>query len=125
MRAFYVIVGAAVGAPSRFLVDQYLRRFIKYPYGILIINVLGSFIIGLTVAHAPVDTFAFYHTRGTDTTHYLVAIGFAGAFTTWSTFILDLYLAFELKQYKSVATNLILSLVLGLSAVGLGMYLAP
>lgn len=125
MSAFYVVVGAAFGAPSRFLVDQYLRKFIKYPYGILIINVLGSFIIGLTVAHVPVGTFAFYHAHGTNVIHYLIAVGFAGAFTTWSTFILDLYLAFELKQYRTAIMNLLFSLILGLCAVTLGMYLAP
>lgn len=120
-----MIVGAAVGAPSRYLLDQYLRRFIKYPYGILVINVLGSFIIGLTVVHTSDGSIAIHHTHEINTVHYLVALGFAGAFTTWSTFMLDLYLAFELKQYKGALMNLILSLALGLSAVGLGMYLAP
>ena len=123
MKALYVIVGAAFGAPSRFLLDQYLRRFMRYPYGILVINVLGSFIIGLTVAHSSNRTIAFYHVNQVSPVHYLIAIGFAGAFTTWSTFMLDLYLAFELKKYKSAATNLLLSLVLGLGAAWLGMHL--
>lgn len=123
MTAFYVIAGAAIGAPSRFFLDQYLRKFIKYPLGITVINVLGSFVIGLTVAH-PQSTALYTRVGSVDNMHALVAIGFAGAFTTWSTFILDLYLAFELKQYKSVATNLLLSLTLGLGAVWLGMYLA-
>ena len=56
-------------------------------------------------------------------TQALVAVGFAGAFTTWSTFILDLYLAFELKQYKSAATNLLASLILGLGAALIGIHL--
>lgn len=123
MTALLIIIGAAVGAPSRFLLDQYLRRFIKYPYGILAINVFGSFVIGLTVAHAQ-STSVFYRVGTTDNMHALVAIGFAGAFTTWSTFILDLYLAFELKQYKSAVTNLLLSIAFGLMAVALGMHLA-
>ncbi len=123
MKALFVIVGAAFGAPSRYLLDQYLRRFIRYPYGILIINVLGSFVIGLTVAHSSNGTIAFYHVNQVSPVHYLIAIGFAGAFTTWSTFMLDLYLAFELKQYKSAATNLLLSLVLGLAAAWLGFQL--
>ena len=120
-----MVAGAAVGAPSRFLVDQYLRRFIKYPYGILIVNILGSFILGLTIAHTATGSTVFIRTHEIVTIHYLVAIGFTGAFTTWSTFTLDLYLAFELKTYRSAFMNLLLSLVLGLSAVGLGMYLAP
>lgn len=83
----------------------------KYPLGITVINVLGSFVIGLSIGSG-------------DNLKALVAVGFAGAFTTWSTFMLDLYLAFELKQYKSAATNLLLSLTLGLGAAWLGIHLA-
>lgn len=124
MTALLIALGASIGAPARFLTDQYLRRFIKYPYGILIINVLGSLVIGLTVAHPRSST--VYLTAGAlDNGQALLAVGFAGAFTTWSTFILDLYLAFELKRYRSAFTNLSLSIVLGILAVGLGMQLAP
>ncbi len=123
MTAILVIIGAGLGASSRFLLDQYLRRFIKYPYGILVVNVLGSFVIGLTVAH-PQSVAMLYRVGSVDNMHALVAIGFAGAFTTWSTFILDLYLAYELKQYKSAITNLLLSISFGLMAVALGMHLA-
>lgn len=124
MTALLVIVGAGIGAPSRFLLDQYLRRFIKYPYGILIVNVLGSFVIGLTVAH-PQSSTILMEVGALDNVRALVAVGFAGAFTTWSTFILDLYLAFELKRYKSALTNLTLSIAFGILAVGIGMNLAP
>ena len=122
MTALYIIIGAAVGAPSRFLLDQYLRKLIKYPLGIMVVNVLGSFVIGLTVAH-PRSSSVYVRVGYVDNMRALVAIGFAGAFTTWSTFILDLYLAFELKQYKNLAKNLVLSLTLGIGAVWLGMSL--
>jgi CrcB protein len=52
-----------------------------------------------------------------------LAIGFAGAFTTWSTFAIDLYLAYELKKYKEVAVNLVASLACGLAAAWLGLQL--
>jgi len=120
--ALLISIGAAIGAPSRFLLDQYLRKFIKYPYGILIINVLGSFVIGLTVT-LPRGTVSYMPSGYITHTQALVAVGFAGAFTTWSTFMLDLYLAFELKQYKSAATNFLLSLVLGLGAAWFGIHL--
>jgi CrcB protein len=111
MTALYVIVGAAIGAPSRFLLDQYLRNLLKYPLGITVINALGSFVLGLSFGSGV-------------SIQALVGIGFAGAFTTWSTFMLDVYLAFELKQHKAAATNLVLSLALGLAAVWLGIHLA-
>lgn len=110
MRFLLVVIGATVGAPFRYLTDLKLRNYLKYPFGISAINVLGSFVIGLTVGSG-------------DNLNALVALGFAGAFTTWSTFMLDLYLEFELKQYKSAATNLLLSLTLGLGAAWLGIQL--
>lgn len=107
MNTLYVILGAAVGAPARFAIDQYIRKFTDKPYGTFIVNILGSFLLGITF-------------RSSEHVHDLLAIGFAGAFTTWSTFILDLYLAFELKRYRDVSANLILSLGLGLIAAWCG-----
>jgi CrcB protein len=52
-----------------------------------------------------------------------LAIGFAGAFTTWSTFMLDIYLAWRLKDYREATVNLFISLLLGLAAAWLGLYL--
>jgi CrcB protein len=111
MRTMYVILGAVVGAPVRFAIDQYIRKFTNKPYGIFLVNVIGSFIIGLTF-------------NKTDHTHDLIAVGFAGAFTTWSTFMLDIYLGFELKRYKEVSLNLGASLVVGLFAAWIGTKLA-
>ena len=53
----------------------------------------------------------------------IAIVGFAGAFTSWSTFILDVYLAFELKKYKGAAINLGLSLALGVGAAWIGIHL--
>jgi len=111
MRTLLVILGAAIGAPARFAIDQYIRKFTDKPYGILLVNVLGSFVFGLTMKSSE-NIYAFF------------AIGFAGAFTTWSTFMLDFFLAYELKKYKDAAINLSASLVLGLLAASLGMSLA-
>jgi CrcB protein len=56
--------------------------------------------------------------------HDLVAIGFAGAFTTWSTFMLDIYLAFELKRKTEALVNLGVSLGFGLLAAWLGLQIS-
>ena len=110
MNTLYVILGAAVGAPARFAIDQYIRRYTSKPYGIFLVNVIGSFVIGLTWG-------------ATENTVALVAIGFAGAFTTWSTFMLDIYLAIELKKYRSAAINYIGSLLVGLLAAAIAINL--
>ena len=111
MNILYVIIGAAIGAPARFAIDQYIRRFSRQPYGIFLVNILGSFLLGLTF-------------NSSEHVHDLLAIGFAGAFTTWSTFMLDIFLAYELKRKKEAGLNLVLSLGFGLLAAWFGLSLA-
>ncbi len=106
-----VILGAAIGAPARFLIDQYFRKFTDKPVGTFAVNVFGSFIIGIAYS-------------STDHLYDLLAIGFAGAFTTWSTFIIDIFLGYELKRYKLVAINLVGSIFFGVIAAYLGYLLA-
>ena len=108
MNTLYVILGAAAGAPARFAIDQYIRRYTSKPYGIFLVNVIGSFLLGYTF-------------NSTTHVHDLIAIGFAGAFTTWSTFMLDIYLAFELKRKREALINLGVSLGVGLLAAWLGL----
>ena len=111
MNTWYVVLGAAIGAPARFAIDQYIQRFTSKPYGIFLVNVIGSFVIGLTFTKS-------------ESTYDLLAVGFAGAFTTWSTFMLDIYLGFESKRYKEITINLVMSLGFGLAAAYLGLQLA-
>jgi CrcB protein len=104
------MLGAAIGAPLRFVIDQYLRKFSNAPWGTFTVNVLGSFVLGLTWS-------------ASENTLVLIAIGFAGAFTTWSTFVLDIYLAFELKKFKVAAINYAGSLLIGLLAASVALNL--
>ena len=110
MNMLYVILGAAIGAPARFAIDQYIRKFSDKPYGIFLVNVLGSFVIGLTF-------------KKSETVYDLFAVGFAGAFTTWSTFMLDIYLGYELKRYREITINMVMSLGFGLAAAYFGLQL--
>ena len=111
MSTLLIILGASLGAPARFLVDQYFRKFTEKPLGTFIVNVLGSFLIGLSFTSSEVW-------------QDFLAIGFAGAFTTWSTFVLDLYLAYELKRYRAALINLAASVLFGLLAAHGGYLLA-
>ena len=111
MNTFLIIIGAAIGAPARFIIDQYFRKFTDKHFGTFVVNVAGSFLIGLSYS-------------STEKWHDFVAIGFAGAFTTWSTFIIDIFLGYELKHYKVVAINVVASLAVGLLAAYGGYLLA-
>jgi CrcB protein len=72
-----VAVGAAVGAPLRFLVASALDRR-DLPYGTLLVNVAGSFLLGLFVG------------LGVDGDRLaLLGTGFCGGFTTYSAFALQ------------------------------------
>jgi CrcB protein len=108
MNTLLIILGAAIGAPARYAIDQYIRRFTNKPYGTFSVNILGSFLIGLTF-------------KSSESVNDLLAIGFAGAFTTWSTFMLDLYLAYELRRYKDALINVGASLIFGLLAAWIGV----
>ena len=111
MKIALIVLGAAIGGPMRFVVDQKIRTYTAKPYGIFAVNILGSFLLGLTYGRVE---------EGFD----LFAIGFAGVFTTWSTFMLDIYLAYELKRYSEAAANLVMSLGFGLLAAWIGIQLA-
>ena len=110
MNTALLMLGAAIGAPLRFVIDQYLRKFSNAPWGTFTVNVLGSFVLGLAWS-------------ASENTLALIAIGFAGAFTTWSTFVLDIYLAFELKKFKVAAINYAGSLLIGLLAASVALNL--
>jgi CrcB protein len=111
MKMALIVLGAAIGGPMRFVIDQKIRTYTAKPYGIFTVNIVGSFLLGLTYGRVEV---------GFD----LFAIGFAGAFTTWSTFMLDIYLAYELKRRKEAWVNLLMSLGIGLLAAWIGLQLA-
>ena len=110
MNTALLMLGAAIGAPLRFVIDQYLRKFSNAPWGTFTVNIRGSFVLGLTWG-------------ASENTLALIAIGFAGAFTTWSTFVLDIYLAFELKKFKVAAINYAGSLLIGLLAASVALNL--
>jgi CrcB protein len=100
MRVICFILGAGVGAPLRYLIDKFFRAKYKFPVGILIVNTLGSFILGLTQLN------------------YFV-MGFCGAFTTWSAFMLDVDQ--NIQNRKQIALNIVLTFALSVAAITAGL----
>lgn len=113
--ALLVTLGAAVGAPLRYLVNHVVRERLggTPTAGTLLVNVSGSFVLGLVVgggaAPAPLA---------------LLGIGFCGAFTTFSTLALEIWDAMDDDRYPHAVANVALSLALGLGAAWLGWALA-
>jgi len=100
-----------LGASARFLLDEFVsaRDSSVFPAGILTVNLLGAFVLGL-VAGAAVHGDA----------HRLLATGLLGGFTTFSTWMLDSHRLHEHGHRREFWLNLAISLAAGLLAIWLG-----
>lgn len=115
---FYFSIGAVLGAILRFLVTHFSSDFSRhsgFPYGTLIVNVVGSLIVGFVLAWK----------TGPANDHFrlFAAAGFCGAFTTFSAFAYESMGYFRDGQFGTFALNVVLNNVLCMIAVILGMYL--
>ena len=118
MTPFIVIgLGGFLGANVRYLVGGWIadRMGVGFPYGTLAINVTGSFIIGLFL------TLISERFVAPPSARLFFAIGFLGAYTTFSTFTFESLALLQSRAYLLAATNLVGSLVLGMVAVTLGV----
>jgi CrcB protein len=113
-----VAIGGLIGAPTRFLVDRLVADRVEtdFPLGTFLINVSGSFVLGLLTGldlagHIPLVVKA------------LVGTGFCGAYTTFSTWSYETVRLLQEGEYLEAFTNAILSVVVGLLAAGAGMAL--
>jgi CrcB protein len=104
-----VALGALFGAPLRYYIDHLFRRRFTFPGGILLVNIAGSFFLGLI-------------SKSSSATLALFGIGFAGAFTTWSAFALDLNK--DLRHPRRFLANILATLILGIISAGIGRALA-
>jgi CrcB protein len=48
MKILFFALGAGIGAPTRYVIDTFFRSNYRFPIGILIVNVFGSFLMGVT-----------------------------------------------------------------------------
>ncbi|WP_319464185.1 fluoride efflux transporter CrcB [Micromonospora sp. RTP1Z1] len=111
MTVLLIALGAALGAPLRYLTDRAVqaRHDSPFPWGTLTVNVAGSLLLGAVAAlpAAPAVT-------------ALVGTGFCGALTTWSTLSYEtLRLTREGAGFHALA-NVLASVVAGLGAASLG-----
>lgn len=115
MTALLVVVGAAVGAPVRYLTDLALRaRFgAALPWGTLCVNVTGSLVLGVVLGGA--------HAHGVPPAVVAaVGTGFCGALTTFSTFGYETFRLVEEGSVRHAAGNVVVSVVGGLLAAWAG-----
>ncbi|MCK5814526.1 MAG: fluoride efflux transporter CrcB [Flavobacteriaceae bacterium] len=113
-----VFVGGGFGSVARFLLGKMLNNSPDgIPFGTFFANVLGSLLIGLILG------FAAENDALTENHTLLLATGFCGGFTTFSTFAYENHILLKSGDFMSFALYTIASFVMGFLAVFLGMYL--
>lgn len=113
---FAVGVGGFVGSVARFWLAVYVgqRMGTRFPYGTFLINVSGSFLIGLVM------TVLTERTHLSPTYRYLIPIGFIGGYTTFSTFEYETLRAIQDGQFTIGLLNMVLSVLVGFLMVWTG-----
>jgi CrcB protein len=110
-----VALGGAIGASGRYLTNVAVMRLIGpgFPWGTVIANILGSFLMGVVVV-------ALAHKDATRLAPFLMT-GILGGFTTFSAFSLDALTLWERGQTTLGAAYVLGSVVLSLGAIVAGM----
>ena len=113
MTLLLVLAGGAVGAPVRYLVDRWLTARVAgpFPWGTFVVNVAGSFVLGLLAAAAP----PWLLTLG--------GVGFCGALTTFSTFSFETVRLLEEGRLRPALLTVTGSVLLGVAAAAAGWWL--
>jgi CrcB protein len=119
---FWVAVGGALGTTARYWLSGLVARTIgeTFPWGTLIINVSGSFVIGFFAALTGPDGRLFVGS----TARQFVMIGLCGGFTTFSSFSLQTLNLVNDGEWFRAGGNIGLSVVLCLVAVWVGFVAA-
>lgn len=113
-----VFVGGGFGSALRFLVGKWLNNSDGgFPYGTFAANILGSLLIGIILGLAAKNDSL------SESQTLLLATGFCGGFTTFSTFAYENHVFLKSGDFPSFAIYTIASFAIGFLAVFFGMYL--
>lgn len=115
----FIAIGGAFGACSRYLISELCVLLLGrgFPYGTLTVNVVGSFIMGLLIAAFQKELLAVAPWR------QIIGLGFLGALTTFSTFSMDNVLLMQQGAFFKMGVNVLLNVVLSISAAWFGFQL--
>ena len=115
MSLVLVMVGAAVGAPLRYLTDRAVqgRHGTATPWGTFTVNVIGSLVLGLLTSAAITGDVS-------PGTQLVIGTGFCGALTTYSTFSWETLRLFEDDAPLLAGANVVGSILAGLAAAATG-----
>ncbi len=109
--------GGALGAVGRYVVISRTGALLgtKFPFGTLVVNVVGSFLLGVVVVAASETASSIFAFLG---------VGVLGGFTTFSTFVLDIAYLAGRHAVRAAVLYIALSVVFSIAALAAGLYLA-
>jgi CrcB protein len=116
----WISLGAIAGANARYFLSRWAAKALNpaFPYGTLVINVTGSLLLGFFLIWTSERVLADPRWR------LLIAIGFCGAYTTFSSYAFETMYYFEQGHWALFAANILANNVLSLAAVLCGAALA-
>lgn len=116
MNYLLVSLGAAVGGGMRYWLSRLTYNFLPYsfPFGTLLVNVLGSFAIGIIMFYLDPREIISPRLR------LFLTVGFCGGFTTFSTFSYETFALFRDSQHLLAILNITANLVICLIGIYLG-----
>ena len=117
---WFIAIGSALGGVTRYLVGGFVqqRAGIAFPYGTLLVNITGSFLLGFLLRYALATPAISPEVRG------LLTTGFCGGYTTFSTFTYETMTLIDDGELRRAAAYVLASVILSLVAVYAGIELA-
>ena len=115
-----VVIGGAFGAVARYLINisPLAALFGKFPFHTFLINISGSFLIGFLMI---IFTDKF---TANENLRLALTTGFLGAFTTFSTFELEIFELIRERFFVTAFFYLSLSIIIGFAGIAAGVWLA-
>lgn len=113
---FLVFIGGGMGSVFRFLIHTFFQKISNVPIGTVIVNVIGSLIIGYIISAYSVDKSHW--------SKLIFVIGFCGGFTTFSTFSVDVITLIKEQSFLAATIYAFISVILSVSATFIG-FLIP
>ena len=116
---FLIGLGGGLGSIFRYLISVYLmaKTTTIFPIGTFFVNLAGCFLIGLIYGLAVRESWLSEDLR------FLLATGFCGGFTTFSTFSFESFELLKLGEYNTVVLYIGGSIVLGILLASVGFWL--
>lgn len=118
-----IFIGGGLGSIVRYLISTLLRTYsIDFPLATLSVNIIGSLILGFTIAlfWNKVSDSLFFH----DTVKLAITVGFCGGLTTFSTFSWETFDLIKNGEYLLALIYTVISILVCVLAISLGAFLS-